>query len=590
VSDLKQLDDYCDYLDEMQRDLDFSQITDPGPAIPISASQGTYRNTRKGWLAAAAAAVAVLVLVGGMAALARIQQESQIAPVAEDPTPIETDTPVPETITPEEDPIAEPAEPPVIVEAETNAPRLAINVPSGVESGTIDTPLGPARWVHLPYDGPTPHNASAVPWPSGFAVFSGPTYNFDPLIRDPSSDDPSRIPPALWVSDDGIEWSTIPLPAVTATAGQARLEHVDGVYWLTSQDPDGEWHRWRSPDAANWDELEVSRLGPEPGSLYGGPDMSTPASTGDVTVMQARFDARFPITEFVVGASDGECDGQVSLHRLGLDRFRVAKAVGEGEGPYCPPQPVLRMVETETGLDVLVDETDEKLGVIEGASLDDMDLVVGDDLGDAERLLVVRDGEITSIELPWSTIRDATLVGTGDFVYAYVSDWAHNGGHPAVWRTENGTTWTDLGPVDLPGEPGDNSDFEFVAFADGRLGAWNRDTPDEAWETVDGVNWQKAEFGPSPEDLTANSNGYEAISRPTASRWILDNGVGLWIDFNGEWASLADLDLPEASGYWHRWTSGFGHTTYIVTDEFVFRGDGAFLAYSLWIVNLEPTE
>jgi hypothetical protein len=250
------------------------------------------------------------------------------------------------------------------------------------------------------------------------------------------------------------------------------------------------------------------------------------------------------------------------------------------------------MVETEAGLDVVVEETGENLGMIEGAGLDDMDLVVGDDPGEEERLLIVRDGEITSIELPW-TIRGLTLLGTVDFVYAYVSD--PNGGRPSVWRSENGTTWNDLGPVDVPGLSGENS-LRFVGFADGRLGAWNTATPDEAWESVDGINWQQVEFGPLPDDLTTDPDSfYQPILRTTASLWVLDDGVGLWIDLGGEWVSLADLDLPQQTQVPLRLgLSGFGNTIYIVANEFVLFGidgvDGGFSTDSLWIVNLEPTE
>jgi hypothetical protein len=254
------------------------------------------------------------------------------------------------------------------------------------------------------------------------------------------------------------------------------------------------------------------------------------------------------------------------------------------------------MVETEAGLDVLVDETGENLGTIEGADLDDMDLVVGDDLDGANRLVIMRDGEITSIDLPWPSNVDL-FVGTADFVYAYVSDF----GKRVVWRTENGTDWTDLGPVNLPEVSGENSELTLRALSDGRLVTWHRGPLDEgweeAWESVDGVNWQQVKFGPLPEDLTSNPDAWYNPLRLKASRWVLDDGVGLWVDFGGEWVSLADLNLGEGlvSAFGDHHLTGFGNTIYIFnytppTDRNSEGPIDPTLGLTLWIVNLEPTE
>ena len=80
MSELNQLKDYCDFLVEVQDEFDVSKLT--SEATPRSILPSPQRPTRRrGWLVGVAAAVFVLVFIGGVAWLIN----SGDAPVAETP-------------------------------------------------------------------------------------------------------------------------------------------------------------------------------------------------------------------------------------------------------------------------------------------------------------------------------------------------------------------------------------------------------------------------------------------------------------------------------------------------------------------------
>jgi len=255
------------------------------PVRPITLRDRGQRS-RRGWLIAAAAAAAALVLIGGFGLLVRVVNETDDAPVVDDPVVTTTqpatiaDLVTSTTAAQSLDEVVE-TEPPV-VEDDAATPWRIGALPPYAETGTIATPLGDAHWVRLSgsdNDPPWPVGGGhALPVPEGFAVFQPPRidYSIDPEVL---------VPAQLWVSADGIDWRVEELP-VDAAAVEAALTYNDGVYWLTSIEPNG---LWRSTDAAQWEAYDPSGLAtPGPGWHSNGV-IAPPVTAGDVTLTYGNF-------------------------------------------------------------------------------------------------------------------------------------------------------------------------------------------------------------------------------------------------------------------------------------------------------------
>jgi hypothetical protein len=130
----RQMNDYFAYLDEEQGAIDLETIRTDGAAdfvldgTPQPAARS--RRPRPRWGLLVAGGTAVVILVVGLVVLDFSPIEGS-APVAT--LPESTPTPAPPTTS---YPL-----PPLL--------GLTIDIPDGVESGMLATPLGTARWVHL---------------------------------------------------------------------------------------------------------------------------------------------------------------------------------------------------------------------------------------------------------------------------------------------------------------------------------------------------------------------------------------------------------------------------------------------------------
>jgi hypothetical protein len=308
--------------------------------------------TQRGWLIAAAAAIVIVVLIGGIGVLTRIQDNPDVSNIVdqvepEEPTVVEQ---------------VEPDEQPVDGDDDGETSRLTEDVPPGVESGTLTTPVGAAHWVRLSGDDPLPGNGQAIAWPSGFAIFERPFNSFPPPA-------PVSRSAQLWVSDDGIEWRVQPLP-LDAAAQDASLTLVEGVYWLLSSDPAG---LWRSTDGANWDEIDsAGLLPPGPIGLMWRTSYTPPVTAGALTLSHASFEADFPfhdILPLLIEDYEPFSDRDDSCGTLRESEPGVFQIVGQQGDQPCPHQLALRFEETETGLLVRDNATGEELGEVLGADL-----------------------------------------------------------------------------------------------------------------------------------------------------------------------------------------------------------------------------
>jgi hypothetical protein len=306
--------------------------------------------------------------------------------------------------------------------------KLPAVIPHGIESGTAETPLGTARWVHLSgdYVTPMPLGDFTLTWPTGVAVFDPP--DGDGLAGSESNVATIGEPFRLWTSGNGIDWELQPLP-VPADAHDASLWLVDDVYWLIANVWSGD-RLWRSSDGVTWEEFDPSGLAsPGPAGLAWDSEYSTPATAGDLTLILRSGGGVFPF-------------GDLGMHPECRDDMRrlapgVYRSTNEELG--CP---TLRFTETETGLQVSDDTTGEVITEIVGAdlSLDQMHMM---EFRGTPQLLIIGDGEVTPVEVPWPAATYApgvTLYGVEDGIYAYVAN------ESTVWHTTDGRSWSELHP------------------------------------------------------------------------------------------------------------------------------------------------
>jgi len=543
-------------LEELQRRTD----------TPVPRRPRTYRR----WLIAAVVAAAVLILIGGLGVLTRLLNDTDAPPVVNQ---IEPDAPpIVDSVEPEESPIVEPEE--STVDGDGEAPWLIEDLPEGAESGTLATPSGEANWARLSDDGGRlPDSGQAAAWPSGFAIFQRPFNTLPPPA-------PVSRPARLWVSDDGIEWRVEPLPLDPA-AQDASLTLADGVYWLMSSDPYG---LWRSTDGATWDEYDpTGLLPPEPSGLFS-PISSSLVTAGELTLSYGTFEADFPFYDFLpllIDDYDSDRDeGCRTFRKLESGVFQI---VGHQGDQPCPHQLVLRFEETETGLRVLNNATGTDLGEVLGADLSHIEQLTQGDNFFGERLLIIGDSEITPVETPWPARlptegpRVQAFFGAQGWVYAYISDDTG----VSVWRTNDGRSWTNLGPPSFPNDALPTGSPWFLSSFGPQMALDTDSNPGAAWETIDGFNWT-----PQPEGQPDQTYAVRL-----ESGWFANNGSRggpfdgdeWWMHVDDTWVSLAELGIEDGR------CGGATPTALDNTTTFFFGGGGGESCPDLWILSLEPS-
>jgi len=494
-----QLDEYFSYVDETQGSVDVFDVVENVVPLPVE-SVPLPMSGRGGWLVAVAAAVFVLVLIGSVGLLARVMSDSQDVPVTDDPVVTTTTATDAVDETPnmvEETPIAGGSE-------TSMTPWSIEDLPSDAQWGTLETPLGPAHWVHLTNALPgLVWGGEALVWPAGFAIFQPPIYTY-PGNREELN------PARLWVSPDGIEWHTEPLP-IDPAADAASLTFDGGAYWLTSTDPNG---LWRSTDGATWQEYDPRPLAPP------GPSWDSGLPTGDRRVGPQL-------------ASIGE---------LTL----LYASYGDDHG----------------GSNTIADDR-------------------------VDRLYRIDDNTIERVDVPWRWGSPA-LFGVSDFIYAYIKNEQSDrsgtivGGDISVWRTTDGRSWTDLGPLNLPDRPviqAEPDDLTFAGAGD-TLTITFRDISSSggayftAWETTDGVNWT-----PLPSGRPEGTNPVHVESgwfSTAGDKGGYLGGQAWWMNVGDTWVSLEDMS---ANAF-----CGGSHIRAVANTTFIFGGG---CAADIWILHLD---
>jgi len=275
----------------------------------------------------------------------------------------------------------------------TRSIELPTKIPKRFDSGTLDTPLGKARWVHLSGDDEElPEAITPIAVPGGYVSLDRGGGN-------------SRA--TLWFSPDLLKWTQRPLPG-DAESGQ--LIRAGGSYWLLAwaggpaEDGSFDPTLWRSTDALQWEPVDFGPIALDgPDGLGWQPWFGVVASAGDTDAVAMTFTARTAAS--FLGLTTPERSRQwVSLVALGENRYQTFGDDGEERG-------VIRFEPTDEGLRVIDDETGAELKELAGVDMDFIErwsqngesLLVEDvwtHVPIEYRVGVVVDGELTSIELP----------------------------------------------------------------------------------------------------------------------------------------------------------------------------------------------
>lgn len=463
--------------------------------------------------------------------------------------------------------------------------RLPAVIPDDVESGTLDTPSGPARWVHLSGEWSTlPLLGQALPWPGGIAVF------------EPPEGVQEGRPARLWVSADGIDWQVEPLPFL-GDAEPISLTFVDDVYWLHANSCGAGWippdlcaggdRLWTSSDGWTWDEIGLDGLGPFEPSVFLDrlPAFAPPVTAGDLTLAVATSVGDFDDLSVMFHEHPGACDSG-PLRSVGDGRYQLNCDQGMG--------PVMRFEETDTGLRVIDDGSGEALGEVPAADMTYIRWLSGEERGPMaeerwfaiQRLFRITDGTIAPIDVPWSQYDYTELFAIDDQMFAFVLDIeADNVADVTVYRCGDGRSWTDLGQAGFVG--GDPEDLvgvgpSGITSVPGGI-VLDYSVPQE---TADGTEWLAAPESPG------DSQPYRTESGWFARHYVWPDGPDDWWVRVGEtWLSLAELGMGRSSDWCVEGPHSVGTTT-IFTAE----GGGACLAgdgrssfpTEMWILDLGP--
>jgi hypothetical protein len=408
----------------------------------------------------------------------------------------------------------------------TQPVQLPAEIPDGVDSGTLDTPLGPARWVHLRGDDATlPFELDAVPVSTGGFI-----------ARD------GAVPARLWRSPDLITWAAEPLPmAVELRYGGLTL--ADDTVWLAAYEP----ALWRSQDSLEWTEVGLEELvPPEPA----GPwllDLGTPLTFDDVTVVPFHHRAYL---EFDPTLRRPGLHGEPWCCRRESEPGVYGLRSDDGKLLYR-----VRFEDADGGLRVIDVDDGRELTFLDGVGLGFIELLASSDgQADVPGLAVLEQGGLVPVGLP-DAIRE--LSGTGYFVddAGFVVYGLARDGLVHVHRSEDGLTWTETDIVgDDPDEP---PDIEGVGswLGSPRIEQHNNTTwtqaDDGSWTSTPHRAYTPGGFPFAGGALRALTDDIEAGDSARGALWFgPDDGEPVSIDPGDELGIVAQIqrDLQSTAG------------------------------------------
>lgn len=370
----------------------------------------------------------------------------------------------------------------------TRPVELPAEIPEGIASGTLDTPLGAARWVYLSGDPETlPDILQPIPVPGGYVTFDEAS-QYGPC---PTASGSCIDPAELWFSPDLIEWTRRQLPV---EADFPQLTVAGGEFWLTVADELEDRTAfelpalWRSTDALEWEAVDLSGLeAPLPTAIeWLASPVSGVAVSGDAILVQMGYRAQ--VGKSLLGLPlrpEGEdrTGDYAGLERIDGETFRVL-------GPYGDEHGRVRFEEIDGGLRVIDDETGAELTIVEGIDMDFIGRWTAFYGYPAEyRLALLRGDRVDMVQLPGAAVAgwSFALLGTDDGFMALRSGPE---GETQVWTSPDGLAWAHDGLLgDDPGEPVADGVW---SGPDGLIAGSYDEANDvlELWRTSNGIDWQ----------------------------------------------------------------------------------------------------
>lgn len=456
---------------------------------------------------------------------------------------------------------------------------LPDELPADLPHGTIDTPIGQARWVHLTGDPRTlPDPLVPMIGPSGliWVDYGGPR-SFpcdDPEARSSCTVDTR---PGIWTSDDALGprvEQPLPVDAVSIS-----LMQDQDAYWLATTDPPTLWH---APDVTGWQPIDLTGLvSPGPSELEWGVSPGQPVTAHGIIVVPVTYQAR-DVARLV-----GYPGLVVHIEKAGVGVYRVLEHHARSEGGDTELG-FVRVDQTPTGLRF----SNESGGTIAelagvGPELVESWSTTGSIL--EQQIGAVDGSRLTALDVPWSSAEAPTIFPTASGFVAFVVNADKT---VSPWRSDDGLSWTE-GPRlgDAGGQPW---------TADGVWSDLTLDTPEvsvvmvgdgDRWTSTDAEHWT---FVPA---RSATDPFWDAAR--IGSGWVRASEGSIWVSRDDSSRKV----IPELSSWkvvpelWTvitKWTprgAGSSGTNFVGNAAFVMVvEDSVPMERDLWIIEWEPPQ
>jgi hypothetical protein len=431
-------------------------------------------------------------------------------------------------------------------------------LPAGIPSGTLDTPLGPARWVHLS-GGPStlPDPLTPMIGRDGRLVWFDPGWTGSPR---------------LWTSDDTLSIrSEHPLPT---TERGAWLGLEGDTYWLTTDAPPA---LWRSDDLEAWDPIDLAGLPPPPTGPAWDASLGVPVTSRGVSLVPITYTARDP------GALVGFPGRSVSLKETGPGLYDVVGYhMARGNGPdrrVATTIGTVGVAGTPTGIR-FTGPDGGTIAEVGGVGLDFVDDWIAHGLVQ-NQLGIIAGSALTALVEPQLPItgphgEPPTLFPVEDGFLAFPIG---TDGTVRAWRSADGRSWIagDL-LLDADGRPL-HADWVGADWTGGahELTITPSDGSSETWRSTDGVTWTT-----------------EPVPDPEAGSVFRFPSGSLRLSYDGSWSASIDgrtwVEVPALREVVTKWEPANGGSAGggVIGDAVFFsvEEDEGDRQRDLWIVEI----
>jgi hypothetical protein len=400
-------------------------------------------------------------------------------------------------------------------------------LPADLPGGTIDTPLGTARWVHLSGD------QEALPPLQSMAAPDGLVWFDMGQLADESRGGWECAPrrPRLWTSADVTSTRTEhPLPV---EAGYALLTFDGDRYWLIDM---ASGSLWRSSDLTDWERMDGSALhAPDPAELPWNVRFGVPVTSAGVTLVPVSHEVLDP------GRVLGFPGRSVHLEAAGPGRYDVIESHMRKDDQKVATVLVER---TPSGIR-LSDESGATIAELTGVGPEFVEAWASSGgIESVDQLALVDGSRPTPVTKPgqaamdsWSSGLELLPLDPGFLAFELDADSTVR-----TWRSADGVSWIEGDPVPGPdGQPlraqalwGGTRDERHEVSVSPLLDDPDGTARPPEWRSVDGKTWTAypdppaGEYSVPPVRLPA---GYVAWS--DYGMWSVSTDGSSWQEVPG---------------------------------------------------------